>query len=344
MVDWIREITLAKRMVSGLAAAFIGLLMLSLTFISCGDGNGDGDGGSTGIPIFPPTVFTAAKDVAGRVELYASFDDGREIIKLSADLVSGGNVVDFKISPDGIFAAYVADQKTDQVFELYVVPVDKNFGDRAVKVSGFFMAGDGIKEISPGDYAFEWSPDSSRVAYLADQRVAGVIELFSSEPSGSNNARLSQLPATDREVEEFKWAPDSRQIAYRADQEINDVADLYTTSPTELISLRITSGLGPGQQTAEFNWAPNSSRIAFIADKTAPGLFQLWTTSPNDANNVLVSGSLLNPSSEVVEFAWAPDSSLIAYIADDENDEVFELFTTRPAAPPNRQNFRRPGE
>ena len=67
MVDWIRETTLVKRMVSGLAAAFIGLLMLSLTFISCGDGNGDGDGGSTEIPIFPPAVFTASKDVAGRL-------------------------------------------------------------------------------------------------------------------------------------------------------------------------------------------------------------------------------------------------------------------------------------
>ena len=101
MVDWIREITSVKRMVSGLAAAFIGLLMLSLTFISCGDGNGDGDGGSTEIPIFPPTVFTAAKDVAGTVELYASSDDGSEITKLSGDLVGGGDVFAF-VSMRGI--------------------------------------------------------------------------------------------------------------------------------------------------------------------------------------------------------------------------------------------------
>jgi len=337
--DWIRETTLVKRIVSGLAAAFIGLLILSLTFISCDGGGSNGDGGSTELPIFPPTVFMAAKDVADTVELYASFDDGDDIIKLSADLlIPGGNVVDFKISPDGIFAAYVADQETDQVFELYVVPVDKSAGDRAVKISGFFMAGDGIKEISPGEYAFEWSPDgsSSQVAYLADQRTAGVIELFSVLPNGTSNIRLSGNLESDRDVVEFLWAPNTSRIVYLANQDFVNVLELYSVLPNVTnSSQKITSGFDPGENVIDFAWAPSNQRVAFIADKNTLGLFQLWTTPPTNANNVLVSSVTPVGDGDVIEFAWAPviGTNRIAYLADENKDEMFELFTTRGTDP-----------
>lgn len=335
MFDWIRETILARRSVSGVPVLLAGMLLMSLSILSCGGGSGDDNGGGNGPAIFSPVVFMAAKDVAGTVELFASSDDGANVIKLSGNLVAGGDVVDFKISPDGIFAAYVADQSTDQVFELFVVPVDKATGESAVKISGFFMAGNGIEEISPGEYAFAWSPDSSWIAYLADQRIAGVIELFSNQPSGNSTTtrRLSDLPTL-----EFKWAPDSSLIAYKAGPTVNNGVNLYTTTVDQLLSQQITSGLPPGRQATEFAWSPvvitpDTFRIAFIADRTDEGLFQLFTTSANNDNNILVSGGLNNLSSEVISFAWAPDGTRIAYIADDEEDEVFALFTTLPAAP-----------
>jgi hypothetical protein len=155
VIDWIREITLVKRNVSRIAVSFTCLLILPLTIISCGNGDGDSDGGPSDIPIFPPTVFMAAKDVAGTVELYASFDDGREIIKLNAQLVPGREVVNFKVSPDGILVAYLADQDTDEQFELYTVPVD---GGTAVKVSALFRSASDVQD------DFKWAPDSSRIA------------------------------------------------------------------------------------------------------------------------------------------------------------------------------------
>jgi len=121
MIDWIKKTSLTNRKLLGVTAAFIGILAL----LSCGSGDDNGNEGGTEPPIFPPAVFMADKDVAGTVELYASSDDGSQIIKLSANLVSNGDVVDFKIAPDGMMVAYLADQRTDQVFELYVVPVDK---------------------------------------------------------------------------------------------------------------------------------------------------------------------------------------------------------------------------
>ncbi len=349
MFDWIRETTLVKRSVSGLAVAFIGILTLSLTFISCdGSGsNGDGDGGSSKNPKFPPAVFMADKNVAGTVELYASFDDGDEIIKLSADLVSGGNVVDFKISPDGIFVAYVADQGTDQVFELYVVPVDKSDDETAVKVS-VPVEGNGIKEISPdsGKYAFAWAPDSLRVGYIADPAdlVVGFFELFSSTPDGQEKDLISDLPDPltnpGRDVKDFEWEPNSTFIAYVADQDTNDKFELYVSPSDSNIGNRKVSGIpmvGSGirenppvpSEAYLFGWAPDSSRLAYIADQDTVDIFELFTSNPDGADNRKLSGPM-GFNGDVDEFAWAPNNSKIAYLADQVNDPGVELYTTLP--------------
>ncbi|MEJ2165075.1 MAG: hypothetical protein P8X90_06065, partial [Desulfobacterales bacterium] len=293
-------------------------------------------------PTFPPVVFTADKDTDGVVELYASFNDGTEIIKLSGTMVLGGDVVDFKVSPDGIYVAYVADQDTDGVFELYAVPVDKTPAETAVKISGSIpIGGSGIKEVATGtgDYFFAWAPDSSRssrVAYIADQRFADVFELFTNLPDGSDNVRVSGDLVAGGDVDAFVWSPQSDRIVYRADQSINDALELYTAFPSYLGSQRITSGFDPGENTRQFGWSPTiinlEQRIAFIADKDIPGLFQLYTTSPNNSNNVLVS-SVTPAGGNVNEFAWSPNGELLAYRGETRTVGIDELFTTRRTLP-----------
>ena len=150
----IREHLMVHSLASKIALVSIGILSLVFALVSC-SGSGGGEEENTMTSNFPPVVFSADKDSDGTVELYASFSDGTEIIKLSGTMVAGGNVVDFKVSPDGIYVAYVADQDTNNVFELYVVPVDKAAGETAVKISGP-MAGNGLKEVAAlsGDYFF----------------------------------------------------------------------------------------------------------------------------------------------------------------------------------------------
>jgi hypothetical protein len=110
------------------------MVLPSLLILSCG-GSSEDPLKTQDPPIFPPTVFIADKDSDGVDELYAAFDDGTNIVKLSNPLVAGGDVVAFLVSPDGVFVAYVTDQDIDGVFELYAVVVDKTVGDTAVKVS-----------------------------------------------------------------------------------------------------------------------------------------------------------------------------------------------------------------
>jgi hypothetical protein len=311
--------------------------LVAIFTISCGNSSDKDDGagaGGSGRAIFPPVVFTADKNNDGIVELYASFEDGTDIIKLSETMTAGGNVVDFKVSPDGIWVAYVADQDRNDVFELYVVPVDKASGDDAVKVSGTFKAGaDGVKETATGDYAFQWAPDSSRIAYLADQTTAGVFQLYSNKPDGAENLLLSILPGTDRDVEDFAWSPNlinnQLLIAYLADQQTLDVIELYTTLPDESTSQKINNGLGPGGNVTVFKWAPDAQQIAFIADKTA-GIFELYTTFPTTTTDTLVSGSLA-VTSDVLNFKWSPDSAQLAYLVQSAFPD-FQLLTTPNAS------------
>ena len=272
MSDRFWENTTVSKVAAKTMAVFISLWLISFFFLSCGGSGGTGDaGGGSGADVtiglyasftvnFPPVVFMADKDVTGT-----------EIIKLSNELGSGGDVVDFEVSPDGIWVAYVADQDIDEKFELFVVPVDKSASESAQRISGLPMAGDGIKEITDEQYAFAWAPDSSRVAYLADQTTAGVIELYSNTPDGTSQTtrRLSVL-GTGRDVEDFAWSPNlinNRLIAYRADQQTLDVIELYTTRPDATFSQKISTGLGFRSNVTAFTWAKDAERIAFIANK-----------------------------------------------------------------------------
>jgi hypothetical protein len=319
-------------------APYIVSILLTMLFVSCDSDGDNGDNGTkrvTDLANLQPLVFMADKDIKGTVELYVSSEAGDHIKKLSGTLVAGGDVVDFRISPDGEFVAYVADQDTNQVFELYVSETDKLIGDTEVKVSAT-MAGNGIKEIVTGEYAFAWASDSSRIAYLADQRTAGVIELFSVLPDATSNVRLSGDLGSDRDVVEFLWAPDTSRIVYLANQDFVNALELYSVLPNVTnSSQKITSGFDPGENVIDFAWAPSSQRVAFIADKNTPGLFQLWTTSPTNANNVLVSSVIPVGDGDVIEFAWAPEigTNRIAYLSDENKDEMFELFTTRGTDP-----------
>ncbi|MGD9301845.1 MAG: hypothetical protein PVI13_09725, partial [Desulfobacterales bacterium] len=221
--------------IPNILSTVVGLVLLSLLVISCGGSSGGDPAKIQDPPIFLPAVFIADKDTDGIDELYAAFDDGTNIVKLSNTLVAGGDVVAFVVSPDGFFVAYVADQDTDGVFELYAVVVDKTAGDTAVKVSGP-MAGSGVLRLPSGEYSFGWAPDSSRIAYIADQNSADTFELFSAMPDGQENDLVSNLPDPvvnpGRDVKDFEWEPNSAAIAYVADQDFVDIFELFV-SPSD---------------------------------------------------------------------------------------------------------------
>ena len=295
-------------------------LLLGLAVSAC---SSSGGGGGTPIEILPTVVFLADKQTDGTDELYASFDAGADIDKLSGAMTGGGNVVDFRISPNGLRVAYVADQRTDGVFELFVTTIDGGTPP-TTPVSGT-MAGSGIAPDSdnPGRYAFAWSSDSSRVAYRADQFIAGVIELFTVISNGSDNVKLHPDFIAGQNVDTFSWAPDGSRVAYLANQDDVDAVELYTSLPTGLGNLRVSGDLVDDGNVNNFLWAPNSDWIAYLADQTTVDQFELFVTQPDQNTPEQVSFPLTALGDVRSDFDWAPDSSRLAYRADFVDDVTF---------------------
>ncbi|MFZ0614733.1 MAG: hypothetical protein WAM73_20975 [Desulfobacterales bacterium] len=354
------------------------LLLLS----GCGGDDDDNDFNGKPVTILITTIFLSQEDNATATQLYGSTIDGTSVVRLSETLVSGGNVVDFAISPDGRFVAYLADQEEKGTFDLYTVPVG---GGTVINVSRQAGTVLDVKE-------FAWAPNSSRIAFRAFNALTGNtggnIELFTNTTGGNNQANISNSLPVGANVETFKWSPKSQLIAYtantirgsgqqfrlwatppNADNQAFSISNIpaatntytigdYQWSPDGMLvafladvkilgtnellvsaadvnstPTAISGTLADGGEVVSFGWAPNNSRIAYLADQFTDEKFDLITVAP-DVNSLnpkpdpqLLSRGIVG---DVVEFAWSPDSSRLAYIADGDTLRVFELYTNVP--------------
>jgi hypothetical protein len=164
--------------------------------------------------------------------------------------------------------------------------------------------------------------------------------LFSVEPDGSNNLRISGGLATGGNVTGFVWSPDSDFVAYRANQDSAFIFELYVTTPDGRLADTKVSGIPmAGDVQPLFEWSPDSSRVAYRANQRTADAIELFTSTPDGQENDRVSGDLFS-GGNVDEFKWAPDKVVkspsgedvfvIGYIADQQSNEVFELFASTP--------------
>jgi hypothetical protein len=221
-------------------------------------------------------------------ELFTVLPDGSSNKKVSEDLATNEEVLDFAWAFDSSRIAYLSDPEIDSVYELFTADPDPFAGPDFTRVSLPLGAGQSVED-------FIWSPSSFQVAYRADQATPDIIELFTVEPDGSNNRKVSDGLGPDQNVEEFEWAPDSLRIAYRADQDSNDVFELYTTNPFAVSDFVKVSAdpLVDGGNVEEFEWDPtiNSSFLTYRADQDTIDVFELYNTEPDNNTNVIkISG------------------------------------------------------
>ncbi len=317
-------------------------------------------------------AYTADQNIFGEFELFTTPPTRQDPEQVSGNVLpNNGDITEFDWSPSSLRIAYLSDQRVAGLFELFTsLPT----GSGNVKISGgdsiqnFAWAADDINEqlayssdriiftappngggstqVTPGlpvggsIFEFSWAPDSSRIAYRADQRVDGLIELFAVEPDGSNNLRISGGLATGGNVTEFAWSPDSDFIAYRANQDSVFIFELYVTTPDGRLGDTKVSGIPmAGDVQPLFEWSPDSTRVAYRANQRTADAIELFTSTPDGQENDRVSGELIS-GGNVDEFKWAPDKVVkspsgedvfvIGYIADQENNEVFELFASTP--------------
>ena len=182
---------------------------------------------------------------------------------------------------------------------------------------------------------FEWSPDSRRVAYRADQFVDNRFDLLTVLSDGSRPPDpVSRLTNDSSEVSDFAWAPDNTRIAYIADQDTVGVFELYTNNTVGTSLRKVSDDLSGSEDVWAFAWAPDSSLIAYQANQEESNKDELYTTVPDIAQDFVkisgspTSGGLLREV-DFAAFGWAPDNSRVAYIARQSTD-FYELYSSTP--------------
>ncbi len=275
---------------------------------------------------FDGPLFVADKQIDGVEHIYRSGSAGGEPIQLDDVSAITAKITDVALSPDRRWVAYRADADTDEVFELYGIDLVR--GGPAVKLSGAMVDGGDVQQAT-----IKWAPDSSRVAYLADQTTDGEVELFATDLiRGNGNQRVSPSNLADfADVQsDYRWSPTSGSIAYRLDRDNNNEFHVFVASSSSFGSsggVQVSGPLVAGGSVQEFRWAPDSSRLAYRANQEIDGVTELFVGNRCcHQDNTKVSGAMVS-GGNVQRIYWAPDGLRIAYLADQETDNLRELFT-----------------
>jgi Tol biopolymer transport system component len=252
-------------------------------------------------------VFTAARDVAGQIELFSKPLSGA-VIDLSALPAIDRSVVSMQISPDSSRVVFVADRDVNDVNELYSVPIT---GGTVTKLSG--------ATIATADVSTEFliSANSSRVVFLADRTTDNLFELFSNSLDGATGlVKLSGTLLGTGGVSNFRVTPDGARVVYRATQDTAGVAEIYGASATAAgTSIKLSGTLVSGGTSGNFALTANGERVVFLANKDNASLRELYSAPVNAANAVIKISEATSPDFAAFGFALCPNSACVLYVA-----------------------------
>jgi len=335
----------------GKRAPRILILSALLALLTACGGGGGGGGGSTGIsppppppppPVRPPqsAFFLADEPTLMQRHLFSASDEGGALVQLTAAFSNPtGNVQRFALSPDKQTIAYTADADADDMTNVYVIAAA---GGTPTQVSSGFPANTRISQLY-------WSPDSSKLAYIANPLGRSsngfqIDEVFVANRDGSDNRKVNGSVGATPSVglPTARWSPDSRYLA----QSVYNLLPFYTligintydTQNTAPNSTRITPAvdfLNSERMQTDYAWASDSSRIAFRSSHQTAGVTELYTVLPDGTSLARINQNLV-ANGNVAAFSFSPDASAIVYGAQQLSTD-YDLFAADPDGADNRR-------
>ncbi|HWM27964.1 MAG TPA: hypothetical protein VNQ14_05870 [Woeseiaceae bacterium] len=276
-------------------------------------------------------IYGADQEIDGQPELYlVEVANPGVSAKLSGAMVVGGTIEPsgFGFSPDGTEVAYIADQDTNGVNELYLVEVASP--GESQKLSDSLVANGNVEH-------FAFSPNGAQVVYTADQDTDDVLELYLVDVATPEvSIKLNDaLVAGGNVSASFAFDADGARVIYRADQGTDEVPELYivdTAMPGASMKVNETLVAG-GEVSFNFAFTPDGTRVVYGAEQDADNVRELYLVdaatpgAPSKLSAPLVAGGM------TATFAFTPDGTEVVYFGDQDTDDVFEIYLTDIAAP-----------
>ena len=156
---------------------------------------------------------------------------------------------------------------------------------------------------------YGWSPDSSRVAYIANLSQVITLELFTTERDSMNVVKESDdAPPVDSVVQAFSYSPDGSRLAYVSDQSAAGlgVNVLYSTVERSGSPIEVSAPLVADGDVTKFEWSSDSATVFYLADSTTNDIDELHAADPTMASSgTVISGTLVEDGS-VKDFLVVP--------------------------------------
>ncbi len=208
-------------------------------------------------------------------------------------------------SPDSTHLAYQATPVAQGVNgPLSVFCVNAN-GTGRVNVSGAMVAGGRVRPLQVGIGGSPWSPDSSRVAFIADKEVDEKFELYTVKRDGTGLQKTIPASSANHDLWEFKWSPVGLRIA--ALMQAQGSSAIWTSAPGGA-PLQVSEA---GAFAFRYAWRPDGSSLAYTSD----GIDLVLAPALGGPTKLLAHHGTPGDSIDAFTLAWAPDGSRIAYLA-----------------------------
>lgn len=251
--------------------------------------------------------------------------------KLNGTLIPpGGDVMSFSITPDGSSVIYLADQQTDQVFQVYRVLFSTP--QSSTLLNPALASGRTVTQ-------FAVTPDSAGVVYIADETTNNVDELY--QVAFSNplvSMKLNSTLTSGGNVIDFVITPNSGFVVYLADQTTDGVFQLYRAQASVAGSGSVTplnGTLVTGGNVTRFAVTPNSAAVIYRADEDVDNIFNLYRVEfSNPQASVQLNGALTAGGNVSTSFAIAPNGLVAVYRADQRILGVEELYSVALTSTP----------
>jgi Tol biopolymer transport system component len=265
-------------------------------------------------------VYRVDTDANGVFELWTRpVDNSAPLLRVSGPMVGGGDAtVEFRISPDGAWVVYLADQDANDVFDLYATPLDGSGPSRRLNTSR------PLADVQP-DFVVAF--DSLGVVYRADQDTDEVIELYGVRIDGLFGSFKRSGPlVTGGDVTGFELSRVDDRVVYRADQGQNDRFELYSVAAIAGgVPVRLDGPLVAGGDVQDFRLAPDAGHVVYRADQDVDGRPELYAVPAVGGTPAVKVHADLPAGRNIPRYEPSPDGESVLFVADLEERTALEL-------------------